>query len=151
MTRREKIAAAFRAPLDFQVVLTPARLLFAYLIPMALVLAALLVSVYQQGQKNTALSTAVAANRKAIAANKRIIAVREESRIARAKLVVDSDRAICKKSNSDRDILGDIIRGLIVQADTPEQARRTREFFGDALVRLRPQDCDHLPSARVIP
>lgn len=72
----------------------------------------------------------------------------DELRHNRALVTTQADLIICKARNSDRDILADLVRGIIVagRSSTPRQNPVVRHELQLALHRLRPIDCTALPS-----
>lgn len=157
MTRagiRRKIVALANwgtEPLDIQ--LTVRRLLFLWVIPIALVFVMVTAAVWKLDAANDQQNRDDEQRDRADRIEKRQETIEknqtEQLRQSRAIAIAASDRLGCRRVNDANDILGDIIRGFIAQADTPEQAERTRAFFGDALKRLEPIDCDALPSSGI--
>lgn len=65
----------------------------------------------------------------------------------RSELVARTDRLICQKVNDSHDILADLINSIITAQQTEAGQERTAALFADALQRLRPRNCDSLPTA----
>jgi hypothetical protein len=79
--------------------------------------------------------------------NRALIEETNDLREQRLEDAAVSDHLLCQRINVERDILSDLIRGVIA-AEASETRQQRAEFFADSLDRLQPKNCRTLPSQR---
>lgn len=109
-----------------RVKLTWQMFLWGYILPMALLIAGLFGSLYEIEKQSARES---------------------DIRAERVELAARTDRLICRRLNAERDILADLIRNVIAGNEDSRNRQSTATFFADALERLKPDNCNALPSS----
>jgi hypothetical protein len=75
----------------------------------------------------------------------------ERFRIQRTRDVNATAVLICRKQNAQSGVLADLIRRLLALPPRPGQSHaqaESRRILGDALPKLKPEDCRQLPTRR---
>lgn len=127
-------------------VLTARLFLIGYVVPLASMLAALFVMWTILHGENADQNRALRVERRQSNLEARII---ETRRLERARLVAVTDLRTCQRANQGNDILADLIRAIVANADTPAAKKRSEDFFAESLRRLAFVDCSKLPSQKL--